>query len=240
MVEFSLAQRVYVWLAAVSVSCLIVADVVGIKLFRIELPFSLFGISAVEHTCGMLTFPVTFILTDIINEYYGKKGARRVVYIGVAMAMLVFGVINLAQAMPYLPAAYNIDPEHFNAVFGSAKIMYVASVTAYLAGQLADVFLFGVLKRATAGRLIWLRATGSTVISQMLDSFLVTYLAFDLGRRVTGEGIPVPFSKVIDMAATGYALKFVLALAVTPLIYLAHGILSRRLGMTPVPPDARA
>jgi len=239
MTEFSLAQRVYVWLAAVSVACLIVADVVGIKLFRIPLPFELWGVSAIEHTCGMLTFPVTFILTDVINEYYGKKGARRVVYIGVAMAMLVFAVINVAQAMPYLPASYNVSEESFNAVFGSAKIMYVASVSAYLVGQLADVALFGVIKRATGGRLIWLRATGSTVVSQMLDSFVVSYVAFDLGRRIMGEGVPAPFEDIVKIAATGYALKFVLAIAATPVIYALHGML-RRIGLEPVPAGAAA
>ena len=183
------AQALYTWLASFFVACLLIADVIGIKLFRIPLgtSFRLPGlaqpIDAIQHSCGMLTFPVTFLLTDLLNEYYGKRAARRVTYIGLVMALFVFGVINLAQTMPYLPATYNIAQEHFDAVFASAKIMYIASVSAYLVGQLADIWVFHWLKKLTRGRLLWLRATGSTVISQTLDSFVVSYIAFSFGRH---------------------------------------------------------
>lgn len=244
-VTFNTAQVLYVWLAAFFVACLLIADIVGIKLFRIPLGFS-FSIpgldkhfDAVEHTCGMLTFPVTFLLTDLLNEYYGAKAARRVTYIGLVMALFVFGVINIAQYMPYLSAPFNIAPEHFNAVFGSAKIMYIASVTAYLVGQLCDIWVFHLLKKLTAGRLLWLRATGSTVISQTLDSFVVSYLAFGLGRQWFGDpGTPAAgFGEIVQIAMTGYLLKFVLAIGITPLIYLGRGLIHRCFGLTPLPPN---
>lgn len=231
----SVAQRLYVWLTAFFVSCLLIADIVGIKLFHIPLPFRVWGYDAIEHTCGMITFPVTFLLTDLINEYYGSKGARRVTYIGFAMLAFVFIIMNIAQAMPYLNAPFNISKESFDAVFGSAKLMYVASMSAFLVGQLADIAVFRALKRATGGRLLWLRATGSTVVSQMLDSFVVSYLAFGLGKSLTGQaGASLP--EVLKIAATGYTLKFVLAVCITPLIYLGRGVLRRWFGLTPAPP----
>lgn len=230
----SVQQRLYVWLTAFFVASLLIADIVGIKLFQI---------GPVQHTCGMLTFPVTFLLTDLINEYYGKKGARRITFIGLAMAVFVFIVMNIAQAMPYLDAPFNVKREHFDAVFGSAKIMYIASLCAYLVGQLLDIWVFHLLKRATKGRLLWLRATGSTIVSQMIDSFVVSYIAFSLGRRVfvSPDSPPAEFGEVLKIAATGYGLKFVLAVAITPLIYAGHGIMHRWFGLTPLPADdARA
>lgn len=228
--DMTTSQRLYVWLTAFFVASLLIADIVGIKLFKI---------GPVEHTCGMLTFPVTFLLTDLLNEYYGKKGARRVTFIAFAMAVYAFIIMNIAQAMPYLDAPFNISPQAFNAVFGSAKIMYIASLSAFLVGQLADIALFGFIKRLTRGRMIWLRATGSTVVSQMLDSFVVSYLAFSLGRQLFPDPAspPAPFGDILKIAATGYALKFVIAIAITPLIYLGHGIFKRWFGLTPCPPE---
>jgi uncharacterized integral membrane protein (TIGR00697 family) len=235
-------HSVYVWLVALCSACLLVADVVGIKLFRIPLPFSLFGIDAIVHTCGMLTFPVTFLLTDLLNEYYGQRGARRATYISFAMAGLAFGVMNISLAMPRLDAPFNVPEEHFHSVFANARIMYVASLCAYLVGALCDIAIFGVLKRLTGGRMIWLRATGSTVISQMVDSFVVTWLAFGVGRQLfpSEHTPPMPFNEILTTGATGYALKFVLAIAITPLIYAGHGILRRWIGLTPMPAERPA
>ncbi|MBK7171178.1 MAG: VUT family protein [Gammaproteobacteria bacterium] len=103
---FSSAQLVYLWLAALFIASLLIADIVGIKLFRIPLPFTVLGFDAIEHTCGMLTFPVTFLLTDLINEYFGPRAARRITYIALVAAVFVFIVMNIAQAMPYLDAPY--------------------------------------------------------------------------------------------------------------------------------------
>ena len=241
----SVQQKLYLWLTAFFVSSLLIADIVGIKLFRIPLgfsvpiPWSKEPITAIEHTCGMLTFPVTFLLTDLLNEYYGKKGARRVTYVGLAMALFVFVVMNIAQAMPYLPADFNVKKEAFDAVFGSAKVMYIASISAYLVGQLCDIWVFHLLKGMTRGKLLWLRATGSTVVSQLIDSFIVSYLAFSLARRLFGDGSvpPAPFKDILKIAATGYLLKFVIAIAITPLIYAGHGIMHRWFGLTPLPAD---
>eukprot|EP01035_Chromulina_nebulosa_P034405 gene34405-46160_t len=126
--KLSVQQSIYVVLTSIFVTCLIVADVIGVKIFELQLPFQIFGFKSVEHTCGMLTFPITFLLGDIINEYYGAKATKTTVYIGLAMSILVFGVMNLAQALPYLDKPFNVTPFAFNTVFGTAKLMYVASI----------------------------------------------------------------------------------------------------------------
>jgi queuosine precursor transporter len=235
---FTTAQKVYLWLATIFIACLLIADIVGIKLFRIELPFELFGFDGIEHTCGMLTFPITFLLTDLVNEYFGPRAARRLTFMGLAAATFVFIIMNIAQAMPYLQAPFNVRKESFDAIFGSAKVMYVASLCAYLVGQLSDIAIFGFLKRLTKSRFVWLRATGSTVISQFIDSFIVSYLAFSLGREIFADPAnpPAPVSAIPGIAITGYILKFVLALAITPLIYLGRSIMERKFGLKPIPP----
>lgn len=234
--ELSPQQFVYVVLTSIFVTCLIIADVIGVKLFEIPLPFEILGHKTVEHTCGMLTFPITFLLGDIINEYYGAKAAKRTVYIGLGMSMLVFTVMNIAQAMPYLDKPFNVTPDAFNMIFGSAKLMYVASVCAYLIGSLSDIWLFGVIKKATKGKLLWLRATGSTVISQILDSFVVSYVAFSLGKSLTGQ-TPATLDEVFNIAATGYGLKFFLSAAMTPFLYVLKQFLTENMGLTPIPAE---
>ena len=229
-------QFVYVVLTSIFITCLIVADVIGVKLFEIPLPFPIFGYKTVEHTCGMLTFPITFLLGDTINEYYGSRATKQTVYIGLAMSILVFGVMNFAQALPYLDKPFNVSKESFDMIFGSAKLMYVASVIAYLLGQLSDIWLFGVIKRVTQGKLLWLRATGSTVISQALDSFVVSYIAFSLGKTLTGQ-IPASIPEVLGIAVTGYGLKFAISFAMTPFLYGLRYLMHNTFGLEPLPPD---
>lgn len=108
--KLNVQQFVYVVLTSIFVTCLIIADVIGVKIFELKLPFPIFGHTAIEHTCGMITFPITFLLGDVINEYYGAKAAKDTIYIGLAMSILVFGVMNFAQALPYLQKPFNGRP----------------------------------------------------------------------------------------------------------------------------------
>jgi hypothetical protein len=105
--RLSIHQQIYVYLTSIFLTCLIVADVIGVKVFELKLPFKIFGYSSIEHTCGMVTFPVTFLLGDIINEYYGARATRETVYIGLYMSILVFIAMNIAQAMPFLDKPFN-------------------------------------------------------------------------------------------------------------------------------------
>jgi queuosine precursor transporter len=227
----SVRAKIYLWLTAVFVTALLAANVLGVKLFSVNV-----GGIAVTHTCGMLIFPVTFVLTDLLNDYFGRAAARRVTYIAFTMGALMFVAMSVSLEMPYLEAPFNVTRETYERVFAQARIMYVASLAAFLIGSLLDIWVFGLFKRATGGRFIWLRATGSTVISQVFDSLIVTTLAFHFLPRWVGadQESVTPLASTLSMAATGYVLKFVLAVALTPVIYLGHVMLRSWFGMTPL------
>ncbi len=233
--EMHVRSQVYTALVAAFVTCLVVADITGSKFFRLPL-FSIGSYEFVSHSVGMLSFPVTFLLTDLVNEYFGARAARRATFVGLACALLAFSLIWVGRHLPVAPFS-PVPQAAFESVFAMSNRLYVASLTAYLVGQLCDIWVFGVLKRATGGKLVWLRATGSTVVSQMLDSLLVTFILF---QGVAGpDGQPMPTGQIATMAATGYILKFVLALLLTPLVYLGRWAIRNRFGLEPLPVQER-
>ena len=154
------------------------------------------------------------------------------------MGFLVFLTVNAALAMPRWDVPFNIREGSFEDVFANSRVMYVASLGAFLIGSLSDIWIFSFLKRLTGGKMVWLRATGSTVVSQFIDSFVVTWLAFSVGRQVfPTDAAPMPFDEVVKTAATGYGLKFAIAIAITPLVYAGRAVMTRRFGLRPLPPD---
>ncbi len=225
--------RVYLWLSGVFITSLLIANVVGVKLFRFELNLGPDWTIPISHTAGMLPFPITFLLTDLLNEYYGKKAARRVAWVAFAMAALAFVLIWAARELPILEGIPGTaDDKSFETIFGSSSVMYIASIIAFLAGSMLDIGLFGFFKRLTGQRMVWLRSTGSTVISQVFDSFVVTWLFF--------QGLPLLMGQptaglefVLKTAATGYVLKFFIAVALTPGIYLGRWVLKKWFGLVP-------
>ena len=229
---FSTRDAVYLWLAGIFVTSLLVANLVGSKFFWFgDVPLLGWSIP-IEHSVGMFAFPVTFLLTDLINEHYGKKGARRITWLGLGMSVYVYAMLWLARAAPPAPPGRTyIDEGMFDAVFGASRWLIVASLTAYTVGQMCDIFLFGVIKRFTGGRMIWLRATGSTVVSQFVDSLVISFVLMSLQPLADGSRASVGF--MFETAVKGYALKAIIAVAVTPLIYLGHAILKRGLGLKP-------
>ena len=231
------AQKLYVWLTAVNVTALLLANILGVKLFSFTTPWhwgdgSVFKI---EHTVGMLPFPITFLITDLLTEYFGKKAARQTTYIAFAMAVFAFILISAGRVMPIhegVPGTAN--HEAFENIFGSATLMYIASLLAFLIGSLIDIFTFSNFKRMTGGKLVWLRATGSTIISQVFDSLLVTWLFFWAFPMVLGQA-GATFHFVMTMAFTGYVLKFVIAVLLTPAIYIGRWAISSWFELQPVP-----
>ncbi len=229
-------QLVYLWLAAVNVTALLMANVIGVKLFRFDANLG-FGSFAIEHTAGMLAFPVTFLLTDLLNEYYGRRATRRVAYIAFAMAALAWGVLWIARRIPILEGIPGTaTQDSFELIFGASALMYLASITAFLVGSLMDISLFGLFKRLTGGRYVWLRATGSTVVSQLFDSLIVTFLFFYVFPKLVGQE-SATFSFTLKTALTGYVLKFVIAVVLTPLIYAGRALLRDVVGLRPLPLD---
>jgi len=170
----------------------------------------------------------------MVLNYQGAKATRRTVYLGLVMSILVFVIINVAQVLPYLDKPFNVTKLAFDMVFGSAKSMYIASITAYLLGSLADIWLFGVIKKLTRGQYLWLRATGSTLISQFLDSFVVSYIAYRGGKQWTKQ-TAATLAEVMNISITGYGLKFVIAGLITPLLYLLRYLCIEHFELKPVP-----
>jgi uncharacterized integral membrane protein (TIGR00697 family) len=204
-------DRVYVLLTALFVAALIAGDFIGGKFFS----FAGYTLSA-----GIIPFPLTFVLTDVVNEFYGKAGAKRLTYVGLAAAVFVWGVINLALALPTVKDS-PISDQVFRSAFGTSARLYLASLSAYVIGQLLDISIFGILRRATGHRRLWLRSTGSTVLSQAIDSLSVSFV-FLVGAR--------PLSFIVTNAANNYVGKLVMAVLLTPLIYAGHAAIHRYLG----------
>jgi queuosine precursor transporter len=203
-------QKLYVWLAALFVSALITGDFIGGR-------FWLLG--GFTLSAGIIPFPLTFVLTDIVNEFYGTVGARRLTYVGVGAAVFVWVIIQIALHLPPSPVS-PISNEVFQTAFGSSARLFVASLTAFIIGQLLDISIFRALRRMTGHRLLWLRATGSTVLSQAIDSFTVSFV-FLAGHESLGF--------ITQNAANNYVGKLIMAVLLTPVIYAIHAIFRRRL-----------
>jgi len=208
-------QRFYVWLTAIFVAALVTSDLIGGKVFRVW---------GLDLSVGMIPFPLTFLLTDIINEFYGTEGARRVTFVGLGVALFVFAIINIAIYLPTSPES-PMHGDQFRAVFGWSVRLYIASLTAYVVGQLLDISIFFSLRKLTGHRFLWLRSTGSTVLSQAVDTLVVSFVLFS-GTKST--------SFILHIARNSYIVKLALAIGLTPLIYLGHALLRRHFHVSEV------
>lgn len=223
--------QLFITLVAVFMTCLVVGDLIGGKLIG----FQAFGEERV-FSAGSIAFPVTFILTDIINEFYGKKVVRRITVLAFFMVGLTFTIAYTAGALPWASFTTgaewanqgNVTPDAFQRVFTSASQIQIASMFAFLIGNLLDISVFFALKRITGNRYLWLRATGSTAISQLVDTIVVNAIAF---------GNKVDFETYTTMVSTSYVLKLCFAIGVTPIIYGLHELVERVFKIPPAPLD---
>jgi uncharacterized integral membrane protein (TIGR00697 family) len=190
--------------------------------FQLPFPFRILGqeFDAVIMTAGVIAFPITFIVTDLLNEYYGRSGIRFVTLIGMFIIVFEFGILQAAMAVPTASIS-PVPEEAFNTVFGASGRIIFGSLIAYLVGQLADISLFHWLRGLTEGRHLWLRATGSTFGSQFLDTLIVLVVAF------AGQ---LSFQEIIAITLFNYGYKFIIAIVITPVIYGAHWVMDRYLG----------
>ena len=223
--RLSRPQKLYVICAAIFITALVVAEATASKFFTVvQLPFTLSilgqDFTEVVMTAGVIAFPVTFIITDLLNEYFGKEGIKFVTYLGVVMIIFEFAIIKAAMAVPTASIS-PVPSEAFDTVFGASGRIILGSLVAYLLGQLADISLFHWLRKKTQGKHLWLRATGSTFGSQFIDTFVVLFVAF------YGE---MTLQVIIAIALFNYGYKFLVAIVITPLIYLAHWLIDRYLG----------
>lgn len=171
-------------------------------------------------TLGVIPFPVTFIITDLLNEYYGRRGVRLTTIIGMVMVVFAYFLILIGISIP-ANSDSPITDESFRQVFFNSSMVILGSITAYLVGQLIDIQVFHKIRVKTQGKHIWLRATGSTVIGQLIDSYIVIFIAF---------GQYMSFEKLMELASTNFVYKMGIAIFITPLIYLAHYGIDRYLG----------
>jgi uncharacterized integral membrane protein (TIGR00697 family) len=218
-------QKLFVVCTAIFITALVIAEATSTKFFTaftLPSPFHLFGMTfrEVVMTTGVLAFPVTFIITDLMNEYFGKKGIRFVTLVGMVMIGFEFLLLQAAIAVP-VASISPVSQEAFEAVFGTTGRIILGSLTAYLLGQLADITLFHWLRGLTQGRFLWLRATGSTFGSQFIDTFVVLTIAF------AGQ---LAFQQILAITLFNYGYKLLIAIAITPLIYLAHWAMDAYLG----------
>ncbi len=209
-------QKLYAVLFGVFLTGLILAEITGSKLIQLSVTETW----VFTMTMGVIPFPLTFIVTDLINEYFGKPGIRFVTVVGMIMIALAYVILAIDMAIPAAAISPVMD-EQFNSVFGQSNRIILGSLTAYLIGQLIDIQIFHWIRKKTHARLLWLRATGSTFASQFVDSFVVLFIAF-YGTIPTGT--------ILNIGVTNYVYKFCLAILITPLIYLAHFAIDRYLG----------
>lgn len=207
---------VYLTLAGIFITNAVVAELIGGKIIMLG-PFIM--------SIGIIPWPIVFITTDLINEYYGKKGVRRLSLITAGLIAYAFVILFFSMRIPAAdyPNISTVSDEQFHAVFGQSMWIIVGSITAFLTSQLVDVFVFWFFKNKTGGKMLWLRATGSTAISQLIDTFLVTGIAFFLPGKWT-------FDVWMNAAFTGYICKLIIAIALTPLIYAGHSAIDKYLG----------
>jgi uncharacterized integral membrane protein (TIGR00697 family) len=166
------------------------------------------------QSLGIILWPVVFVLTDLINEHYGKKGVRKLTYITVGLIAYTF--ILLSVGMSIRAVAFSpVNDLNFNTVFGQSQWIIVGSLVAFLLSQLVDVFIFWQFKKLTGEKMIWLRATGSTVISQLVDTFVVQFIAFVIPGKWA-------FDQFLVNASWGYSFKLLVAIALIPVIYAGH------------------
>lgn len=237
-------QILFIILCSVFITNALVAEIIGAKIFSLE---GVFGLKPAQLdvlgykldfnlTAGVLNWPIVFIISDIINEYFGVKGVKIISYLTAALIaytfLLLYGATNLPPAKFWLDInkvdgqglTLNIN-NAFGLILRQGMGIMVGSIFAFLVGQILDAVIFRKLRQMTTNRFLWIRATGSTLISQLIDSFVVLFIAF----YVFG---PWPFSQIIAVASVNYVYKFFIAILMTPLIYLIHYVIDKYLGKT--------
>jgi len=202
---------VFIVLAGFFITNAIVAELIGGKLVQF---FGLF-----TQSIGIILWPVVFVLTDLINEHYGKHGVRKLTYITVGLIAYTFILLSVGLKIPAINGS-PVSDDNFRVVFGQSQWIIVGSIIAFFVSQLVDVYVFWIFRNRTGNRMIWLRSTGSTVISQLIDTFVVQFIAFVIPGVWTTD-------QFLHNAFWGYSFKLLIAVCLIPLIYAGHYAINR-------------
>jgi queuosine precursor transporter len=213
-------EQTYLILAGLFIAALVACNLIFQKFFMLEIPLPGGSSYTFRQSVGIIAYPLTFLVTDILSEIYGTKRANQVVLAGLIASVFTTGLIELADLSP--SAEFGIGDATFHQVFGLSKVAVFASMMAYLTAQFIDIRLFHFWKRLTKGKHLWLRNNASTITSQLVDTFMVLALLASFGAAgITWDGVPRLF---LD----GLLFKWAVAVLDTPLFYLAVGGLKQR------------
>lgn len=235
-------SRLLLVLGSFFVANAILAEFIGVKIFTVEgslgiprFDINMFGVENLSFnmSAGVVTWPLIFIMTDIINEYFGIRQVR---FLSILAAILIsYAFLVVGFTMKLVPSDFWInqvvDGQNinmnvaFDSIFGQGMWIIAGSITAFLIGQMADVLIFHQIKKRTGERLLWLRATGSTLASQFIDSFVVIYIAFYINPQYDWS-----WQMVAAIGLVNYTYKFLVAIVMTPLLYGVHAIIDGYLG----------
>jgi len=202
------AEMLYMLLAGLFVAALITCNLIANKFVSVDLGFLGFN-EPFRISAGVLPYPITFLITDILSEFYGRKRTNKVVLVGFVTSMFVLFMLYLGGQFDSIPNS-PINNDEYDKMFQNSWRVIGASMTAYIVAQLVDVRLFHFWKKLTKGKHLWLRNNGSTIVSQLVDTILVTT---DLFIRV------LSMEEISDLVIDGWTFKLMAALADTPIIY---------------------
>lgn len=207
-----LAAKIYLYLAALFITSLVVSNLIFQKFFY-WYPFDgkIFGIRLFELSVGILPYPITFLITDLISEIYGKIAANRVVTAGIFASFFSMGILLIADFVPAMESS-PVDNATFTQVFSLSPLAVLASMIAYLLAQFVDIRIYHFWKKLTNGKMLWLRNNFSTFASQFLDTFSVVCLLSVFGV--------LPWDLFFGLVLSGFIFKVIVALLDTPLLYL--------------------
>ncbi|WP_167964398.1 queuosine precursor transporter [Saonia flava] len=219
-----LAFKIYLYLGALFITSLVVSNLIFQKFFYWK-PFgdvTVFGASLFEVSVGILPYPITFLITDLISEIFGKKKANQVVTAGIFASFFSMGIVFVADAAPALTAS-PVNNEEFSKVFALSPIAVLASMIAYLLAQYVDIAIYHFWKNFTQGKHLWLRNNFSTFTSQFIDTFTVVCLlcVFKV----------LPWNLFYGLVVSGFLFKVFIAFLDTPLLYLFVYILRKRFNL---------
>ena len=206
----------YVILSGIFIACLITSNLIFLKFFTLEI--TLLGNFKFTQSVGLLAYPVTFLITDIISEIYGQRKANYLVISGIISSMIILGIIYIAEILPADPKS-TVNNTTFSLVFGQFGVAMAASLFTYLTCQLIDIQIFHFWKKKTKGKHLWLRNNFSTIFSQLIDTFLILFLL------MTFTGFPDNWNQLMKLFINGFLFKVLIALIDTPIIYLCVFIL---------------
>jgi len=212
------AQRIYLILGALFIASLVVSNLIFQKFFY----WDFFGIYTFEISVGILPYPITFLITDIISEVYGKKKANAVVTAGIFASFFSLLIVYVADVVPATTWS-PIDDPLFSKVFGATAIAVLASMMAYLLAQYIDIHIFHFWKRLTKGKHLWLRNNFSTFLSQFVDTFAVLLLLCSFGK--------IDWHLFSGLLLGGFLFKVIVAALDTPFLYLAVFAFRKRFGL---------